>query len=136
MGVMARVLQAFLLAAPTRQLASHEDFPQHRTFDQEVPSNNRTGHSAHIGAIEIEPDTPGEHPGVVLGERRIRAGSAGLRAIVAFFDAADQCCVRFTLQARMFRDHFLYMHGACSFRQPVALARTGSFQFGRTKWQV
>jgi hypothetical protein len=114
MGMMARVPQAFLLAALTRERASREDLPQHLVFAHEVPSRDSAGCGAHIGAIEVEPDTPDEHSDVVLRKRRVSAGRARLRAIVALIDAMDQHSIRFTAKPWMLVDHFLYMHGARS----------------------
>jgi hypothetical protein len=108
---MPCVLQALLLAALTRQRASREDFPKQSAFDDEVTGRDRAGRSAHIGAVEVEPDTPRKHLDIVLRERRISAGRAGLRAIVAFFDAMDKHNVRFAIEVRMLAAHFPYMHG-------------------------
>src|SRR5690606_448269 len=45
---------------------------------------------AHVGAVEVEPDALGELLDRRLAETGVGAGGAGLRAVIAGLDAADQ----------------------------------------------
>ena len=71
---------------------------------------DRAGRGADIGAIEVEPDALAERRDVGFREAGIGARDAGLRAGVAFLDAANERAVGRGRRRRMGAEHFFDVH--------------------------
>jgi len=108
------VFLAFLRAKPARGGAGVQHPADHLFVRPGSAGGEPAGDIANIGAIEVEPDTLGQRLDHILGQTGIRAGSAGLGAGVALFDATNQQVVGLAPHLRMRADHFLNLHGKIS----------------------
>jgi hypothetical protein len=110
MGVTIRMLFAFFRAKATGDGAGFEHRPEQFFVGAGSPRSDRAGRKAHIRAIEIETDALFQPLDMVFPEAGVGAGKAGLAAIVAFLDAANERVVHPAVHVRMRADDVLNMH--------------------------
>jgi hypothetical protein len=74
------------------------------------PRPDRRRCEADVGAVEIETNALSQMRDTVFHDASVGAGNAGLRAIVAFFNAADQRVIGLAFYIRVGADHLLGVH--------------------------
>lgn len=79
-------------------------------------ASDRSARRTHVRAIEIQANALREIGDGLLAEASVRAGDAGLRAVIAMLDAIEQRVVGHAPNVRMAPDHFLNVHGSLRFR--------------------
>ncbi len=85
-----RMPLALFTAQPTRPGAGLKRRPRHLRIERRLSREDLASGVADVGAVEVEPNTAGQHLYVPLAEAGVRAGGTGLFTVEAGLDALHQ----------------------------------------------
>jgi hypothetical protein len=107
--VLVGVLVAFFGACSAGRCARLHGCGDDLLIASGAANADRACCEAEIGAVLVQSNALTKLVHALFAQTGIGTGDAGLRARVAFFEAADQRFIRVALDARVSGDHFLHV---------------------------
>lgn len=108
--VLLRMTVTFVATNPTGLRTGFEHYAKDRFVASGSARCHRTGGATGIGTVQIEPDALGQLLDHVFAQAGVGTGDAGLFAIEAGLDAADENVVGVAADMGMGTDHLLSVH--------------------------
>ncbi len=104
------VALALLAASLAGKNTSSQHTAKNSFITASAPTTHRACHNAYIGTIKIKSDALGKIFDHVFGQASIGTRRAGLGAVIALLNAADQGAICLALHIWMPANDFLGMH--------------------------